>query len=546
MHVTGRIVAGIVTFVAVVAVVALLSAEYLLNGFVRERILQGVNSREGTSLSLGTFRYSVFTSRITCDSLRLSLAGDRDADDSIGLTVGLISCSGINWFRVLFGQGFSCSEIGIEGLRGRIASGSAERGAQGKTAGPAEPKEADASARLLPFSTGRLLLRGGGLERVMGSRTGVVHDSISRFSVDVNGFRLDSASANQLGLALARARIESVLEGGRLGVPGSKHNLGFGAVRISSQASSLRADSLEFAPPMSDADFFANDRTGATRIRASIERVEAHGVDFEGLLRGDHYTSQRIVVSRPAVNITVNMRVGASGENPMPGDTSKMPNEILTGMRETIRIDSLLVRGGTIEYAELYPYSASPALLKWSGVRLAATSISNGKGTSDSVAARFVASGLFQDTAHMLVSMTLPLASPDFSLVCHGVVDSLPLPSLNSFLEVAERIRVLSGKADSIKFSLTAAHGRSTGLVRPLYRDLKIEMLEKESGGSDKLPQKLETLLARILKIRNENVPKGSEAAREGPVRYVRRVDDPFFRFVWFSLRGGLGSVVGF
>jgi hypothetical protein len=146
----------------------------------------------------------------------------------------------------------------------------------------------------------------------------------------------------------------------------------------------------------------------------------------------------------------------------------------------------------------------------------------------------------------MNVSMALPLAQRNFSLSCRGEVDTLPLPSLNSFLEVAESTRLTSGRADNITFSFSAANGRSKGTVRPRFPDLKLEMLEKKTGRNDGLPQKVGTMLAMIFKIRKDNVPGTSDGVKEGAVQYVRQPDDPFFKFVWFSLRGGLGNVVGF
>jgi len=41
-------------------------------------------------------------------------------------------------------------------------------------------------------------------------------------------------------------------------------------------------------------------------------------------------------------------------------------------------------------------------------------------------------------------------------------------------------------------------------------------------------------------------MPDGSGAMKTGAVKYTRQRDDPFLRFVWFSLRSGLGDVVGF
>ncbi len=132
---------------------------------------------------------------------------------------------------------------------------------------------------------------------------------------------------------------------------------------------------------------------------------------------------------------------------------------------------------------------------------------------------------MFQDSARMVVSMEMPLAKREFSLSCHGSVDTLRLPSLNSFLEVAERIRITSGVADNIRFAMTARNGGSSGTVRPVYHDLKIEMLAKESGRSDGIVQKVGTLLADMFKIKDDNVSykSGGGKRRSGSIHKEAR-----------------------
>jgi len=79
MQVAGKIVAGIVVVLAAAAGIVLLNADALLSGVVKERILRSANSTPGTSLSLGRFHYSFFANRISVDSLRLSVRGDKAA-----------------------------------------------------------------------------------------------------------------------------------------------------------------------------------------------------------------------------------------------------------------------------------------------------------------------------------------------------------------------------------------------------------------------------------------------------------------------------------
>ena len=547
MRVIGRIVAGIVVFMVVAAVVALLSSEPLLNGYVKEQILDGVNNRKGVSLSLGTFHYSILANRVSCDNIRFRMTGNQR--DSTSLAVGALSCSNINWLRVLFGAGVSCGDLVVEALQGHVMS--LEEEAAPKPGSRETEHVAEASGVPLPLIVDRFSASGSELSRTVYARSGIAHDSLSRFALEVRDFRLESLPEEQWESAFAGAQIECEAEGVSFEIPGSPYRIGFARARMLDAGSVINCDSLQIVPLLPDAQFFASDRFGSTRYRVSMDRLTVRGLDLPGLIRNREYTAHLISVGRPVIGIVMNKRlpgdhkvdtVTRTGSAP---DSAKMPNEILAGMRATLHIDSVEVNDGIVEYAELYPYSARPAALRWTGVRLGATGISNRKTRADS-SAHIEASGMFQESARMVVSMEMPLARREFSLSCQGSVDSLHLPSLNSFLEVAERIRITSGVADNIRFSMTAGNGRSSGTVRPMYHDLKIEMLAKQTGRSDGIVQRIGTLLADMFKIKDDNSRYQSGGARVGPVRYTRKPDDPFFKFLWFSLRSGLGTVVGF
>jgi hypothetical protein len=537
MRVAGRVIAGIVVFMVVAAVVVLLSAEALLNGFVKERILDAVNDRRGTSLSLGAFHYNILANRVSCDNIRLSITGSHH--DSTRLALDALSCSDINWLRIFFKDGLSCGDLAVEGLQGHVTS--LEEQKTGPEQGYQETDSAAAiSGPLLPLIVGRFSANGSQLSRTLHARSGVAHDSISRFALEIRDFRLQPLPEDQWESAFAGARIECEAEGVSFQIPGSPYRIDFARARMLDGGSVIKCDSLRIMPLLSDGQFFGNDHSGSTRYRVSMDRFAVRGLDLPGLIRNKEYAAHLISISRPLVDIVVNKRQ----QRPAP-DSAKMPNEILSAMRASLHVDSVEVTDGTVNYAELYPYSARPAALRWSGVRLGATGISNRQTRADS-SAHIEASGMFQDSARMVVSMEMPLAKREFSMSCHGGVDTLRLTSLNSFLEVAERIRITSGVADNIRFAMTARNGGSSGTVRPVYHDLEIEMLEKESGRSGGIVQRLGTLLADIFKIKDDNVSYKSGGGREGPVQYTRKPGDPFFKFLWFSLRSGLGPVVGF
>jgi hypothetical protein len=113
---------------------------------------------------------------------------------------------------------------------------------------------------------------------------------------------------------------------------------------------------------------------------------------------------------------------------------------------------------------------------------------------------------------------------------------------LNSFMESAEKARVKEGQIEKILFDASVKGGHATGELRAIYNGLRIETLTDELDSN--LWNKIKSFLANVLKIKNEN--REGEDERIGKIDKQRQADEPFFRFVWFFLRGPLGDIVGF
>jgi hypothetical protein len=53
---------------------------------------------------------------------------------------------------------------------------------------------------------------------------------------------------------------------------------------------------------------------------------------------------------------------------------------------------------------------------------------------------------------------------------------------LEAFLEIAERTRIKSGSVEEGSFEIDVTAGEARGLVRAIYSDLVIAVLDKETG----------------------------------------------------------------
>jgi hypothetical protein len=142
--------------------------------------------------------------------------------------------------------------------------------------------------------------------------------------------------------------------------------------------------------------------------------------------------------------------------------------------------------------------------------------------------------------------MSIPVASPEFSLQYSGSVSSMDLSALNSFLETSDQMRIKTGALQEATFEINVASGCASGSVWSVYRDLKLAAINKNTGSEKGLSNGVTSFIANTFKIRRNNMPGKSGSMKIGVVEYTRQPDDPFVRFTWFALRTGVRDVVGF
>jgi hypothetical protein len=221
-----------------------------------------------------------------------------------------------------------------------------------------------------------------------------------------------------------------------------------------------------------------------------------------------------------------------------------MPNEGLSSINRITQIDSINFINGRLKYAERYIIGSAPAELTFDSVHLSAQGVTNH--ADPSATAVVQAHAKFMKTSTMKILMVIPAISPKIKSRYSGSFGAMDLSRLNSFLEIGEDLRIKSGSLQSVTFDISMIAGRSSGTVRAVYRDLYIATLNKRTGSERGAVNRIKSFIVNEMKIRETNIPDKSGSIKIGEVNYTRKRDDTFLQLVWFSLRSGVGDVVGF
>ncbi len=338
--------------------------------------------------------------------------------------------------------------------------------------------------------------------------------------------------------SISKAALDA--EGIVLNFKRSQNQIRFARLHLSVPDSEIVADSLEFYPLITNEQFFAESKFRNTRYRFVITKISVNGLAYFRLLNGNNYQARSIDIHDAFIDVLVNMNKPWDTKSPSP----LMPDEGLSSIKDTIRVDSLKVMNSRLNYYESYAADKKAALITFDKMQLLAEGIANHTGQQDTIVIH--AQGNFMNSSTMKLIMLIPLGSPQFSFSYSGSLHKMELNNLNKFLEIAEHHRIKSGVLQSAAYNIDVNSGHATGSVHAEYTDLSVDILNKITGSESGVLDELSSFYAKTFIIRANNMPDKSGLIKIGVVNYTRKSDEPFVQFVWFALRSGVGNVVGF
>lgn len=320
----------------------------------------------------------------------------------------------------------------------------------------------------------------------------------------------------------------------------SQNELCIGFLHISVPDSEMTADSIKYYSLIDDEQFFAKSQFRQTRFRFDIPQIKILGLDYLALFEGNIYKAKSINVRDVFADILVNMDKPFDKNSTNP----QMPNEALSSIKEIVKIDSLKIINGRLKYCERFTIGATPGLITFNKINVSVSGITNDTVHPDTAVVNV--EGLFMNSGTMKLFMVIPLTSKDFSLRYSGSLSTMDLTKLNSFLEVSDHHRIKSGILQSATYNINVNSGYASGTLRVIYKDLSVAVLNKDTGSEKGIFDRISSYIGKIFIIRGSNKMDEDVLDKIGEIKYTRKPDEPFFQFVWFALRSGVGNVVGF
>jgi hypothetical protein len=362
--------------------------------------------------------------------------------------------------------------------------------------------------------------------------------TVESIFAEFNDVEIDSVAALKSDRVFFSDEIRLRVAGVRYSSAESLYLLEIGQIRASTKSSVLEVDSLLWGPTLSDSTFMNTMRFRSSRYKTRVPQILFQGIDYGSLIDSEILIAS-VTLEQPQLDVYLDRKLPSQ-----PWQVARLPHQAFQSIPTQVRIDSIFVNGGDIRYAERPDKGIRTGRIRFAEVSGSVTNLTNDpRRMSLSTPAVVEASAMLAGTGRLQARIEYPLLSEKLNLSYRGKLESMDMRVFNDVLVDLDGTRIESGRIDSISFAVNVRDNAAHGSMMMLYRNLKVEKLNKPGGHREKK----KTLLSWLANsaIDNENLNKPDSPAKVAEIHLLRTKSSSIFKFIWQTLRQGVYSTLG-
>ncbi|MBA2458406.1 MAG: hypothetical protein H0V43_05545 [Gemmatimonadales bacterium] len=335
------------------------------------------------------------------------------------------------------------------------------------------------------------------------------------------------------GVSADRSRLEAT---GLLLRPDSATEITVARLEANLTDSTLVLADAEHEPSMPDDEWVGRQRVRKDRVRFALDGLRARGVAYRAFAGSGNIGIRAVELRGARLDVLTDKRIPKG-----PPRRHRTPQQVAVRPGPELRLDTVLVTGGTVVYRERKPERERPGVVTFDTVRATVLDLdlpSRGRRLRIDASARLMEEGL------LTVQASVPLDAPDFRYQLSGKLGRMSAKAFNRFLGENEPFEFDNGWVEGIGFRQDVKGGRATTTLTPRYRDLSVEPTGEGGGLIGSVKRAAQEFVAQTFVVRSRNPDEDGKNLRTA--RTVRRYDPAitWVQFLWFGLRDGLMEVL--
>jgi hypothetical protein len=218
------------------------------------------------------------------------------------------------------------------------------------------------------------------------------------------------------------------------------------------------------------------------------------------------------------------------------------PNQLLAKLGFKMNLAKFSIQNLDLSYTEFNPVSRQNGTVYMDNVVLNGTNLST-VNTSPLV---LNGTALFMHTVPLNARFTFNMKAPKSGAFSASISANKPFEGnvINSFTMPLGMMKIENGTLQKLTATMSGDQYKTNGNVTVLYKDLKLDLLEKDRGKKALDKKDVTSLLANLFVIKNDN-PKGNKPPRHETASFQRDPNGGFFMLVWKTVLVGALKTIG-
>ena len=307
----------------------------------------------------------------------------------------------------------------------------------------------------------------------------------------------------------------------------NRYKMSLGAFDINNADASMRVKSFTVKPQFSETAFSKSLSHQEDLYNLEFNNIELSGIDTRMLIR-QFRLEAAMATFQPIVKIYRDRTIAED----LSSKVGKYPHQLLQTIKFPFSIKKLNIKNGMVSYTEKADVSKQEGTVFFKNINGTVSNITNIKDLiSRNNLLLLDASASFMGVSQVQTAWKLPLNSSNGAFDVSGTAGGFNAVSLNPLIEPLGMTSIKKGTVNKLRFNLTGNDLVAKGSATLLYQDLKIEVLQSDSGDVKK--KGLKSILANAL-MKNSNPLNG--VTRTDEINYERDKTKSFFNLLWKSI----------
>ncbi len=302
------------------------------------------------------------------------------------------------------------------------------------------------------------------------------------------------------------------------------------------EAGNVNVGRLEMKPLLGEEAFVSKQQFQGDRFDLSFAGISISGLDMRKLVHEKYFADQ---VHIKEVTCKIYRDLGKARDTKI---RSGYPSKAIRDISDPIDIKKITISNGYIEYKQKNKLTHAMGKVPFYNLNAVITNFSNQDKQQDGKLTASINALLLNKTPVKL-NWDFYLSNKEGRFSVSGNAGPIDVRLLNPMTEPMAQARIRDGYLKKLEFDLSGSDAEVKGKVRMLYDDLKVDVLELDSGAKKQDKKFLTSLFANKL-IKNSN-PKGNDPPREADVIYTRDRHYSVLNASFIALFTGMLNIAG-